>query len=116
DCAPERTGPPGAPAVWSAAASDAVDGAVMVACSPLSGSTFAIGETPVRCSATDAHDNSTTAGFLVTVRDTAPPTLALPTQVVVEATGPLGTTASYPASAIDALNGPPPAPSVPASP
>src|SRR5262249_18643849 len=115
DIAAEATSAAGAPVVWSAAASDAVDGAVMVACSPLSGSTFAIGETPVRCSATDAHDNSTTAGFLVTVRDTAPPTLALPTQVVVEATGPPGTTASYTASAIDAVNGPTPVSCVPAS-
>ena len=115
DIAAEATSASGASVVWSATATDVVDGAVIVACSPPSGSTFAIGETSVSCSATDAHENTTTAGFAVTVRDTTPPTLALPTQVVVEATSPLGATPSYTATAVDAVSGPTAVSCVPAS-
>jgi uncharacterized repeat protein (TIGR01451 family) len=48
-------------------ATDAVDGAVPVTCIPPSGSTFTLGITTVDCAATDAHGNSATALFDVTV-------------------------------------------------
>ena len=48
-------------------ATDLVDGSVPVTCSPASGSTFAIGTTTVTCSATDAHGNTGTKSFHVTV-------------------------------------------------
>jgi hypothetical protein len=49
-------------------ATDAVDGAVPVACKPRSGSPFAVGRTPVTCSATDSSGNSARRRFTVTVR------------------------------------------------
>jgi hypothetical protein len=48
-------------------ATDFVDGALPVSCSPASGSTFGIGVTPVNCSATDAHGNSAKSAFNVIV-------------------------------------------------
>jgi hypothetical protein len=56
-----------AAANYTATATDLVDGSVPVSCSPASGTTFALGTTPVECSATDAHDNTATRSFTVTV-------------------------------------------------
>jgi hypothetical protein len=61
------TTPTGAVVVYSASASDLVDGTRPVVCAPASGSTFAIGATTVACSASDAHGNTTTGSFTVTV-------------------------------------------------
>ena len=59
---------------YTATATDLVDGSVPVSCSPASGSTFALGQTTtVSCSATDAHHNTATGSFTVTVQDTTPP-------------------------------------------
>jgi hypothetical protein len=55
---------------YAVSASDAVDGAVRVACQPGSGSWFGIGRTRVRCSATDTSGNESTASFVVTVNRT----------------------------------------------
>jgi len=49
-------------------AEDAVDGAVVVACTPRSGSFFALGRTRVTCSANDSSGNTREARFTVTVR------------------------------------------------
>jgi uncharacterized repeat protein (TIGR01451 family) len=69
----EATGPAGASVLYaSPTALDAVDGSVAVSCSPASGSLFAPGSTPVSCSATDAHGNSASGSFTVTVRVTSP--------------------------------------------
>ena len=46
-------------------------------CGPASGSTFAIGDTTVTCSAGDAAGNVGSASFVVTVVDTTPPTLTV---------------------------------------
>ena len=54
----EATGPGGAPVTWTATATDVVDGTVTPSCTPSSGSTFALGDTPVQCTATDAAGNS----------------------------------------------------------
>src|SRR5262249_28782483 len=48
-------------------ATDLVDGAVAVTCSPPSGSLFGPGTTTVTVSATDAHGNQLTKSFTVTV-------------------------------------------------
>ncbi len=48
-------------------ASDAVDGAVAATCAPNSGAAFALGTTTVVCTATDAHNNSSTGTFTVSV-------------------------------------------------
>jgi alpha-tubulin suppressor-like RCC1 family protein len=54
----------------SPATSDAVDGPGTSTCSPVSGSTFVLGETTVTCSATDAHGNSASTTFKITVQYT----------------------------------------------
>ncbi len=69
----EATGSAGASVTFSASATDAVDGPVLVTCVPASGSTFPLGATSVNCSASDAHNNTATASFTVTVLDTTPP-------------------------------------------
>ncbi|GAA4853845.1 hypothetical protein GCM10023332_01130 [Luteimonas vadosa] len=69
----EATGASGAIVTFSATASDLVDGVVVVTCTRASGSTFALGTTPVACRATDLAGNTGTGGFNVTVVDTTPP-------------------------------------------
>ncbi len=69
----ETTGPSGAVVSYSASATDIVDGSASVTCAPLSGATFALGTTQVSCSATDAHGNTASGNFPVTVSDTKAP-------------------------------------------
>jgi len=66
------TGAAGAVVPFAFTATDIVDGTVPVGCVPAGGSLFAIGVTPVTCVATDAHHNSTTRTFTVTVFNSAP--------------------------------------------
>jgi hypothetical protein len=101
----EATSAAGAPVSFSASATDRVDGPVGVACSPSSGSTFALGTTTVRCSATDAHRNTGTGSFKVTVDDTTPPTLTLPADIAVKASSNSQTVVTYSASADDLVDG-----------
>jgi HYR domain-containing protein len=54
--------------VYRVTASDNLDGAVPVSCLPRSGSSFRVGRTTVRCTATDKSGNTVTAKFTVTVR------------------------------------------------
>ncbi len=102
----EATGPDGAAVSYSASASDLVDGPLTASCSPTSGSTFPLGATTVTCSATDAHGNTGSASFTVTVQDTTPPVVSVPADKTIEATGPAGATVSYSASASDLVDGP----------
>lgn len=60
--------PAGVAVSYEASAVDALDGAVPVACSPASGTTFPIGTTTVDCSATDRVGNIATATFQIRVR------------------------------------------------
>jgi hypothetical protein len=102
----EATSGSGAAVTYSLpTASDLVDGTVGVTCSPASGSTFALGATTVNCSAKDAAGNTAGASFTVTVVDTTPPTLSLPADMQVAATGPNGATATFSASASDLVDG-----------
>lgn len=71
----------------------------------MSGTTFPLGDTTVTCSATDAHGNTGTATFTVTVRDTTAPALTVPADSTTEATGPDGTAVSFSASALDLVDG-----------
>jgi len=112
----ETTGPSGAVVNYSASASDIVDGAVTPTCSPASGATFPITTTTVNCSATDAHGNTASGSFTVTVQDTTPPTLTLPGDIpAAEATGPSGAVVTYSASASDLVDGNRPVTCSPAS-
>jgi hypothetical protein len=75
DVVAEATGPSGAAVTYNATATDLVDGSDAVTCDHASGSTFPLGTTTVQCTATDAHNNTAHKSFLVTVRDTTPPTI-----------------------------------------
>jgi hypothetical protein len=88
----EANGPDGAKVSFPViGAVDLVDGPVaFVSCSPASGTKFALGTTPVSCQATDAHGNTGTVVFQVTVADTTPPTLAIPGPTTIYATTPTG--------------------------
>lgn len=63
----------GATVVYDASAVDDVDGDVAVLCSPDSGSLFPVGDTEVRCEASDAADNVGEASFTVTVNEYVDP-------------------------------------------
>jgi large repetitive protein len=101
----EATGPAGAVVSFTAAATDAVDGAEPVTCSPASGSVFALGTTTVVCSAEDSSGNSSSASFVVTVRDTTPPALTI-SEPVPAGSAPGGTVITFEASAVDLVDGP----------
>ena len=61
----EATGPAGAVVTYTATAADLVSGSVTPVCTPVSGSTFAVGNTTVTCTASDTRNNSTTRTFVV---------------------------------------------------
>jgi hypothetical protein len=64
-------------------ASDAQDGPLVPVCSHASGSRFPIGTTTVTCTATDGGGASAEASFDVLVRDTTPPIVIPPLDIVV---------------------------------
>src|SRR6266851_5666984 len=68
-----------------------------VACTPASGSTFAIGATTVTCTATDADDtpNTVSQSFTVTVLDTDLGLAGVPADVTTNATSPSGAVVTY---------------------
>jgi hypothetical protein len=112
--APQLTVPPtatieasdrtGAAFEFAATATDAVDEDVDVTCTR-AGGLFPIGTTDVSCTATDDSGNETTKSFSITVSDTRGPTLALPEDLVAEATGPAGAVVTFDATALDAVAG-----------
>lgn len=57
--------------------SDDVDASVSISCVPASGSQFALGTTPVTCTATDDASNTSSQNFNVTVVDTTAPVITL---------------------------------------
>lgn len=111
----EATGPGGANVTYTATATDAQDGPLTPACAPASGSLFPVGGTQVNCSVTDSSGLSAAGSFTVTVTDTAPPSLNLPSDITAEATGPGGAAISYTATATDLVDGPVPVSCTPAS-
>ena len=87
-------------------ATDAVDGAIAVSCTPASESLFAMSSTTVTCSAADAAGNTASSTFMVGVYDTTAPTLSdIPADSSTEATA-ASTTISYtPPTATDLVDG-----------
>jgi hypothetical protein len=77
DITAEATGAAGAVVTFTATASDTNPLHPTVACTPASGSTFPLGATTVRCSATDAAGNTASGSFNVTVLDRVAPTVAV---------------------------------------
>jgi ADYC domain-containing protein/HYR domain-containing protein/PA14 domain-containing protein len=87
---------------YATCANDIVDGPVPLVCDHPSGSFFPFGTTVVKCVATDAHGNrSAPETFTVSVGDTTPPVLKLPTVVTAIATSKLGARVSYTVTATD---------------
>jgi hypothetical protein len=105
DITEEATSAAGAVVNFSASASDLVDGSVAVDCDANSGDTFPLGSTLVSCSATDSNGNTSSGTFNVTVVDTTAPSLSLPVDFSVEATGPAGAVATFSATASDIVDG-----------
>ena len=87
---------------FTASATDAIDGALPVSCSPASGSTFPSGSTTVVCTATDAHANSDVGTFVVHV--TGPPQITVPEDLFAEAAGPDGASVTFEVTAVDATS------------
>ena len=93
----EATSPSGAVVDYtSPTASDLVDGATSVSCSPGSGSTFPLGTTIVNCSSTDAHGNIGSTSFAIDVHDTTLPSVQQPANLDVPATSAGGAVVNYP--------------------
>jgi HYR domain/Galactose oxidase, central domain len=92
--------------------------AATVACTPASGSTFAIGTTTVTCTATDADDTPSTVsqGFSVTVLDTDLAITGMPANITTTATGASGAVVNYAAPTAVDESGDSSAPTVSCSP
>jgi hypothetical protein len=90
-------------------------GVQSVSCERSSGDTFAIGVTTVQCSASDTAGNIANQAFTVTVQDTTPPVLTLPSNLVTNATSSVGATVVFTFSATDLVEGPRPVVCTPAS-
>jgi predicted dienelactone hydrolase len=67
DITADATGPGGATVTFDATATDDLDPAPILVCTPAAGSLFAIGNTQVQCVATDSGGNTANASFVVTV-------------------------------------------------
>jgi hypothetical protein len=94
---------------YTASANDNIDGSISPNCSPASGASFPVGTTTVTCTATDAHGNSTSKTFTITVVfvDNTPPTLSSVPNVQVEANGPGGSIVNFTKpTATDNVDGP----------
>jgi hypothetical protein len=105
DAVLEATSAAGAAFVFAASANDAVDGSLSAACDQESGATFALGATPVTCTATDANSNTASAVFTVTVTDTTAPVINVPADAVLEATSPGGAVYTFAVAATDVVDG-----------
>ncbi|MCP4275362.1 MAG: HYR domain-containing protein, partial [Gammaproteobacteria bacterium] len=101
----EATSSAGTLVNYSASASDTVDGNMPSGCLPVSGSTFALGGTPVNCSVTDNANNTTTGSFAVMVQDTTAPSVTAPLDIVKEATGASTSVTLGSATASDLVSG-----------
>jgi hypothetical protein len=88
-------------------ATDNYDSSVTVTCSPVSGSTFALGDTIVTCNAKDSNNNDAIpTTFKVTITDTTAPTIDAITPIVAEATSASGATVTIiPPMSHDAVDG-----------
>jgi len=111
----EATGASGAVVNFIAIAVDLVDGPRPVTCVPASGATFPVGVTTVDCSASDLNGHVANDSFTVTVLPAAPPVLALPANLTLEAMGLSGVVVNFIATAVDLIDGPRPVTCAPAS-
>jgi hypothetical protein len=74
-------------------------------CDHVSGELYRLGETVVRCTATDSSGATSEEEFSITVADTMPPVLTVPDDLTVQATGPDGAVVTFEATATDLVDG-----------
>ncbi|MCU1396647.1 MAG: putative cell surface protein [Ilumatobacteraceae bacterium] len=91
----EATSNLGAPVTFATPTATDDVGATPVTCDAASGNIFPIGTTTVTCSSTDSSNNTGSAQFTIAVADTKAPTLTKLANMIVEATGPTGATATF---------------------
>lgn len=114
DITAEATGPDGARVPWNLPSAVDPDDSSTVDCAPQSGSMFPLGVTPVTCTATDTHGNSSAVTFHVRVQDTTPPVITGLGTLTLEADSPFGvqhahySTPYLSPAANDAVDGPVP--------
>jgi hypothetical protein len=101
----DATGAAGAVVSFTASAVDAVSGSVPAVCAPASGSLFPIGTTVVSCAARDGVGNNASGQFTVTIVDSAPPMIAVPADVTLQASNPAGVKFRFNVTAIDLVDG-----------
>ncbi len=101
----QATSAAGAPVTFNTTASDVVDGALSVSCTPRSGSQFSIGQTTVTCRVTDNAGNSAMRTFSVSVVDSVAPKIDLPATINASATGPNGAVVNFTSAATDTVDG-----------
>jgi hypothetical protein len=78
-------------------ATDEIDTAVAVTCSPAPGTSFPLGSTVVTCTAADDFNNVATHSFTITVGDSVPPVFAAPNpDITVRATSAGGALVTFP--------------------
>jgi hypothetical protein len=117
DITAEATSGNGATVTYSYTATDPDDAVLSQSCTPVSGSTFPIGQTTVNCTATDHHNNTATKSFKVTVHDTTPPSMGNPpADITREATSASGAVVTFTKpTATDTVDGTVPVTCIPAS-
>ena len=91
----EATSASGAPVTFSVTANDSIDGAITPTVTPISGSTFAIGNTTVNVAVTNSSGLSTNGSFTVTVHDTTAPVIAAHGNVTAQTTNASGIVVTY---------------------
>jgi len=102
----DEDGTGGATVSFTVTATDIVSGSVKPVCTPASGSRFLVGATTVSCDAVDAAGNHASGTFQVTVRAVnKPPTVKVPADMTVEATGPTGAVVTFVATGSDPEDG-----------
>jgi hypothetical protein len=112
----QATSSAGAVVTYTATATDVVDASPSVVCLAPSGSTFGILTSTVSCTATDDYGNTSAARtFSVTVIDTLPPIITVPSPITRSATSLSGAVVTYTVSAVDLVDGARPVTCVPAS-
>jgi hypothetical protein len=100
DMTVNATSASGAIVTFAPTAKDQVDGTVIISCTPSSGSTFAIGTTPVTCTAADRSGNKVQGTFDVTVVDNGGPTITAPAGITTHSA-----TATFTVTASDVIDG-----------
>ena len=108
DIATTTTVASGKSVTFTASATDNIDGPITPTCTPASGTNFTVGTTTVTCSATDAHGNTGSGSFNITVTlvDTTPPAVTVPADITTNTTVASGKTVTFTASATDNIDGP----------